>query len=325
MKVIEILQADLAAWNSMVQSQLSDLCEFSTDAMRWYGTSSDSQMTEVDEYGLPAAQRIGNGYNIGFPLRSFQFAAGWTAKFLKTATPADLAQKQLDAQVAHKKMIQTQIQKALLKKANYTVRDFLVDNVDLPVKRLLNADGATIADGPNGTSFAGTHLHYQSTGTPTVQDYINTIDNVVEHGFGSGLRLYINRSNESVVSAYTGFVKNQPVYMQGFLSAAGISTAMLDETRLDDRHIGYLHGAEVWTKPWIPANYAFAFAAGDSRKPLVFRQRANAGMQGLQLVAHFDTHPLQADIFEAEFGLGAWERSNGAVLYVGNDTWADAV
>jgi hypothetical protein len=53
------------------------------------------------------------------------------------------------------------------------------------------------------------------------------------------------------------------------------------------------------------------------------RQRAGAAVTGLRIAAELDAYPLHAQYMEAEYGLGVWTRTNGAVLYVGNTTWAD--
>ncbi len=58
-------------------------------------------------------------------------------------------------------------------------------------------------------------------------------------------------------------------------------------------------------------------------KPLAFRQREAASLQGLRIAAQLDTHPLYAQYMEAEFGVGVWTRTNGAVLYFGGASYTD--
>jgi hypothetical protein len=323
--VVKILQADLSAHNAIVNDMLADLCEFSTDAQRLYGASSAGAMFKVDEFGRAPGQIPSEGGTVAFPLELFQYNLGWTKKYLETASVADLAQRQLDAETAHMKMIQTQIQEATLRKTNYTFRDYLVDNVDLSVKQFVNADSMAIPDGPNGETFtASTHDHYRSTGTAAVADYNDLVDTVVEHGHGGYIKMCINKADQATVAALSGY----NAYIDPRISVPGGATAgvpvkRLDITRLDNRPVGLLGEAEVWVKPWIPADYTLVYDAADIRKPLVFRQRAQAGLQGLRLVAEFDTHPLQVQFMEAEFGIAVNTRTNGSVLYVGNDTWAD--
>jgi len=320
--IADILRADLAAHNALVSSMLSDLCEVGTDARRMTGGVNDSYMTEVDEFGRVATQKYVGGQEVGFPLRYFQYAAGWTRKFLENATPADLATRQIDAEKAHLREIQRQIKKALLSNANYTFVDFLVDNTSIYVKRLINADNTVIAPGPNGESFDGaSHNHYVASETFTAAILLDLIDNVVEHGHGSSIRMYINTAEETAIRAFTEFTP----YLDPRISyGANINVAnkSLDISRLDNRAIGIFGAAEVWVKSWIPANYIFVFDVGDSCKLLYFRHRSPTA-SNLTLAAEFDTFPLQAEYFEAEFGIGVWTRTNGALLYKGGSSWVN--
>jgi hypothetical protein len=319
------LQADLAVHNQIVTELVSEMCEVGTDARRVYGGSNTAEMTEVDEFGRAPSQKNVGGVECGFPLKLFQYNLGWTRKFLENATVGDLVQGQLDAQKAHMVQIRKEIQYASLRAVNFNFTDHLVDNVVLPVKRFLNADSAAIPDGPNGETFAGaSHDHYTDVTPLAVADITGLVDTVVEHGHGNYVKLCISRTDEAAFRALSGFV----AYVDPRLNLGAASNQpekRLDVSRLDNRAIGILGGAEVWVKPWMVANYAMVYDAGDSRKPLYFRQRLASAMQGLRLAAEFDSHPLQAQVMEAEFGIGVWTRTNGAVHYSGNNTWADAV
>jgi hypothetical protein len=323
--VVQVLQADLAAHNDIVTRMVTELCEVTTDAQRIYGASASGEMVEVDEYGRAPTQVTLPGATVGFPLRLFQFNVGWTRKFLETATPADLAKRQLSAEIAHKKQVAIQIQRAIFRATNYTFRDHLIDNVDLAVKRFVNADSMVIPDGPNGETFTpASHQHYTADATPLVANYTTLIDNVVEHGHGGSVKLCINKAQEATVRGYTGF----NAYIDARIiptTTTAIGRAALDTSRVDNRAIGILGAAEVWVKSWVPATYAFCYDAGDPRKPLAFRQRTATALQGLRIAAEIDTHPLQAQYFESEYGIGVWTRTNGALFYSGDNTWADAV
>lgn len=326
--VTAALRADLAAHNVIVREMVEDLCEVSTDALRVWGGGSIADMFEVDEYGTAPAQKNLPGYNVGFPLSLFQFPVNFTRKFLESAPVSEIAQAQIGAEIAHKRMIEKKIRLAIFDDTNYNFRDINVDNVSLPVKRFLNADGTDIPNGEAGQTFtASTHTHYLSTGTAALADFTGLVNTVVEHGHGNTIKLFINKSNEAAYEALwsTTFHALQPSYLinANFAAASGVPTVPLDITKSDNRMIGFLGAAEVWVKSWMPANYAFAFAAGDSRKPLVLRQRNVETLQGLRLAAEFELYPLLTKFYEAEFGIGVWTRSNGAVLYTGNDTWAD--
>lgn len=326
--IAETMARDVQAHNEIVQSLASDLCEFTTDRRRIYGTSSGNVMTEVDEHGRAATQRTTTGAECGFPLRLYQFPIGWSRKYLETATVGDLVTGVRDAQRAHFTRIRRSIQEAVYNNANFAFTDHLRDNIPLTVRRFINADAQPIPDGPNGEVYdPATHQHYTSAVALLVADVLAAIDNVVEHGHGGTLKLAINRADEAAFRALVGFNPYvDPRLVFGAL-AAGQPTQRLDISRLDNRAIGILGAAEVWVKSWAPQGYCFAYDASDGRKPLAYRQRTQSGLQGLRLAAEIDTHPLLAQYWEAEFGLGVWTRTNGAVHYFASPfgAWATPV
>lgn len=323
-RIAEILGRDLAAHNALVMDILTGLCEGTTDRQRRYGGSISGQMVEVDEYGRSPTQRAVTGSTVGFPMRLFQFAVGWTEKWMQNHTPADMAMMTIQAQNAHLAALHREIRKALYLTANYTFRDFLVDNVDLPVKRLVNADGMAIPNGPFGDEFnAATHTHYlaRAGGSLAGSDVTRAIDTVAEHRRGTDIKIAINKADETAWRVLLGATNLYPdpriVYR-----ASDTPGMTLDQTQTDNRAIGIYGSAEVWVKPWAIANYPFVWDA-NGPKPLGFRQRTTESQQGLRIAATLNTFPLHAEYMEAEFGVGVSERTNGAVLYTGDTTYAD--
>lgn len=317
-----ILAADIAAHNILVRQMLGDFAELSSDRQRLYGGSVGGEMIEVDEYGRAPTQRDLPGSTVGFPLRLFQYALGWTDKWLKIHTPADMAIATQAAEKAHLRAIQREIKRAIFRSANYSWPDYLVDNVTLAVKRFVNADSLAIPNGPNGETFtASSHTHYDAIAGLTAAALTATINDVIEHGFGGKVIAAINKADEAAVRALTGFVAYpDPRIIYRNSDTPGQT---LDITRLDNRAIGIFGGAEVWVKPWAIANYVFVYDSDDPQKPLVFRQRSDSQLQGLRIAATLDTYPLHAQYMEDEYGIGVWTRTNGAVLYFGGGAYVD--
>jgi len=321
-KIAAVLAADVAAHNAIMMEMVSDICEVTTDRQRRYGTSISGEMVEVDEYGRAQTQVAKPGATVGFPLRLNQFAIGWTEKWMQTHTPADMAIATQNAQKAHMRAVVRDIKRALYGATNYTFYDHLVDNVELAVKRLVNADSANIPDGPNGETFDGsTHTHYNANATLTAAALQANVDDVIEHGHGSMVRLAIARADETAVRALSGFTAYPDPRI--IYRATDTPGQTVDISRLDNRAIGIFNGAEVWVKPWAIANYHFAWDAGATDKPLAFRQRESAALQGLRIAATLNTYPLVAQYMEVEYGIGVWTRTNGAILYSASGTWAD--
>jgi hypothetical protein len=316
--IAEVLQIDIDAHNTIVGSMMTDLCEVTMDARRLYGSTGGGTMTEVDPLGKASTRSERPGSAVCFPLRDYQYATGFATKWLENATVADVAIKQKNAEAAHLREVRKQIAKAIFNNANSTFNDFLVDNIPLAVKALVNADGAAIPDSPWGDTFnASTHTHYFSgSAALTTWNMDQIVNTVIEHGHGQDVVLAINTAQEVEMRALTGFTAYIDPRLTFIAAPTGLPGTRLDITKLNNRAIGIFHASEVWVKPWVPALYQFAYSRTDERKTLAFRQRNNGtGMVGLKLAAEFDTYPLNAQYYEAEFGIAPWTRTNGAVNF----------
>lgn len=319
--IAQVLASDLAVHNSLTMEMVAMLCGITTDRQRIYGTAAEGEMYEVDEYGRAPTQVARPGDTVGFPLKLYQFALGWTRKWLQTRSPNDLATAVVASQRAHVLRLRDELKKAIYISGNYTHRDHLVDNIDLAVKRLVNADGAEIPPGPNGEAFDGaTHTHYNFEASLTAANLLTSIDDLVEHGHGGAVKLYISRTDEAAVKALTGFepyVDPRLIYR-----ASDTAARTLDITRLDNRAIGIFGAGEVWVKPWAIADYTFIHDLA-SPSTLQYRQRASTALQGLRIAAELDDYPLIARYMEAEFGLGVWTRTNGVVHFANGASYTD--
>jgi hypothetical protein len=323
--LVQPLRDALDAHNAQVQGILNDLVATTTERTGTYGVEQDADMEDVDEFGAVRTQKAAAKGKVAWGLTKKQFAVGWTRDYFIRATVADMIEKQILAQRAHVNALRRGVRNALFGATNFDVIErFATEAVGetLNVKRLLNADGDPIPINRNAESFDGaTHTHYDATAS-TSGSGLNTalvalVDDVVEHDHGGALRIYINRAQESTVRALADFA---PYVEQGIIpgTANDRANGTLDMSRLDNRAIGRFHGAEVWTKPWMPAEYFFAFDASDDRKPLRMRVPSERQLQGLYLAAETELMPLHARHMETLFGFGAWTRTNGAIL------WANA-
>ncbi len=319
-----ILQRDLDAHNQIVTELLSELCEPSQDKQRVYGASIDGDMVEVDEFARSATKRQVVGSGVGFPLRNYQFPIGWDERFLKRATVAELAERGIAAQTAHKRKLRQAIKQALFLSSNYTFRDFNSSPIaDLAVKRLVNADSMAIPNAPDGSTFtASSHTHYVGSATLTAAALSANIQNVIEHGFGERVLTAIHYADAAAVSALTGFTA-APDYRVIPATSAAATRDVTNPANFYNRFLGIFGAAEVWVKPWAIQNYAFTWDTNSPMKPLVMREDNVAGFQGLRVAATLSAHPLNAEFMEAMFGFGAWTRTNGAVLQFNNASYTD--
>lgn len=316
-KAFDAIETARMAHNRILAEMLAGFVEVTTDRQRRYGGNADMTMDEVDEYGRGDAQKIAAGTTVGFPLRLFNVTVQWTRKYMQNRSVTELAAQFDAAQTAHVRAIQREIKRAIFTPVNTSFVDRLVDNVSLSLKAFLNADSAEIPAGANGETFnASTHTHYAArVAGLAASDVTSLLETVIEHHNAGQAMLFVNRASEAALRAMTA--NFTPYVDTRIIPGSGVTVANgdLNPTNLYNRAIGIFDGAEVWVKPWIPANYMFCFVAG-APKPLCLRER-RAGSSGLQIAAEDESYPLRAQTLEAEFGVSVWTRTNGAVLYTG--------
>jgi hypothetical protein len=316
------IDAHFAAHNAIMGEIMSALAVQTDDRLRRYGGVDEMRMDELDEMGQPDAQKITAGVNVGFPLRNYGGSLQWTRHYFMNAMANEFAAQIRAMTTADVRTINRELKRAIFNPTNYTFTDRFIDYVELPVKAFVNADSAPIPLGPNGESFdASTHTHYlaRAGGSMVQADVMGLIDTVAEHYAVGEPKVFINRAQEAAVRAFADF---HP-YLDARLvnqTAGIVAQGTLDTMNPGNRSIGILGPAEVWVKPWVPANYLFAYVDG-APVPLVYRVR-RSGAGNLELVADDERHPLRASSWQREFGIGVWNRTNGAVLYIGADTYA---
>lgn len=328
-RLVDAVQAEIDAHNEKTRDMVSALAVITTEKVASYGGQVGGEMIETNEYARVPTQKGFVPSKIGFPLRQWQFGVGWTYMFFRDATVRDMLVKLGGALVAHRQKILTLASRALFGSSNYTFRDYTVDNAEIEVKRLVNADGAAIPMGLNANTFdAATHTHYDAINWANANAaekeaaVSGLVYDVVEHGHASDNVVYCAMGDEKKIRAVESFEPYLPAsVVRG--TAEDRANGVLQTTNPTNRAIGILteSGAEVWVKPWIPVNYLFTYASGDPRKPLA--ERVRDGSDGLETVAQNDAYPLYAQYLMAEFDFGANERTNGAVLYLGGDTYTD--
>ncbi|HMF59213.1 MAG TPA: hypothetical protein VK595_02505 [Vicinamibacterales bacterium] len=318
------IQPTLDAHNGIMNDMFDDFCERTTDKQRRYGTTDQMTMTDTDEFGRPDAQKVAPGAIAGFPLRSYQGTIQWTRKYFQNASVAEFAGQVVAIRDADIQRVINEIKRALFNPLNYTFNDYLVDRmsqIPLGVKALLNADSAGIPPGPNGETFDGTtHTHYLGTASLVDANLIAAFETVAEHYAAGEVAIYINRAQETAVRGLASFTKLEQMSLIPSDNTVRVLAPRLQPIALYNRQIGYFNGAEVWVKPWVPANY-IVIMIRNQPKPLVIRTRS-ASSYNLVLVADDEKYPLRAKTFEREFGVGVWNRMAAAVLFVTSGTYS---
>jgi len=315
--IMASLNADLAIHNRIVNDQLSLFVgETTSDRRRRYGVAGNIEFNKADEFTRSHTQKVLTGSEVEFPMDGFQAAIGWTAMFFKNKSVADLAMTQVAAKVGHVQAIRKELQRAMYVSANYSTLDYRVDNVQLDVKRFVNADGAEIPLGPNAEIFnASTHTHYLFSNGLTAAGADALVQTVIEHRNDGSPTIFINLSDEAAWRALPNFKPFVDSRLTLPITTSN-PTMRLNPFRTNDRQIGLYGAATVWVKPWGISNYGLCIDIDNPMKPLAARTRDGSAIS-LETVGTNVLFPIQADYMESEFGFGVWTRTNGAVLYHG--------
>ncbi len=307
------------AWNRQAEDMSGELWERGTEQQRAYGTLDTKQMQEMDQWGTPEVQKVTAGVTVGFPLRRYGDAIGWTYDFMLQNTVAQLAAEVDAIAGADFRNMMRAAKQALYVSTNYSFVDKLgggggTPNVTLAVKALVNNDGLALPVGPNGETYATSHNHYLANATLTAGVLTNLIVTVQEH-FNEGTPIVvISQTDEATVRALTGFIADVDARIVQPQTAT-YTTSGVDVRNLYDRRIGLFGAAEVWIKPWAIPNYALCYIRGNMPRPLLMRVPERTELANLRLVVDDERHPLYARAYERRFGMGAWNRVAAGVLY----------
>lgn len=318
-QVQRIVATELAAHNTRAQQMVAAYAVRAPtrDGVDATGQSLTGEMTEVDEYGRARTQTNGKAGSLDFPLRRYQFAAGFTADFFRKRTGADLVSVLENAQAAHRKQLVKEIRDRLFSPFNYEFDDFLVDGKTLNVKGLYNADGATPPVSPNLVTFNAEHSHYLAFTSLSEGNLRQLINSVREHTDSGQVEVHISAANEGGVRGLAGFAPATDILVRVGTDET-VATRALDTRNTSNRFIGRFDGVDAFVKPWVFDNYACAIDTAEA--VLGIRHPADREDEGLRMVGQIATFPLQSEYWGAEFGVGVRRRGGAAVAQFNAET-----
>lgn len=338
-RMISAVRDALDAHNTTINAFITPLVAYSSDRQRPYGENVGETRVlgrRVDEFGAmdvmrPRVPEVEQG-NIGFPLERWQFAWQVTRDYVETRSPRDAALRLLGIQRGDLERIEYEVQNAFFNPvSNTTYRDQLIDQLNIPIRRLANGDGQMLPNGPKGEVFnPATHTHYvgRAGGSLAATDIDALILNVIQHGISGQIRIYINVDQEAAVTAFPNFypfdavevVVREPERGTVTMRSPGPLIETVNPQNPENMAIGRWNAKyEVATRPWVPSGYIIVMDTG--KKPLVWRTRQNPsaafGAQGraaLRIVGEHERFPLRAEWLEREFGIGVGDRLAAAIL-----------
>jgi hypothetical protein len=324
--VLPVIQQELDAHNRVVDDMVADFASRTTEREEPVGGTTSFDMEIADEFNRPRTQKPGAPDKVGYPLDRFTVGIGWTAEFFQKATPAALVERLLETEAAHVRQLIKSIRKSLMASVNFSFTPYIEDirDVAVTVRALYNADGFVPPVGPNLEQFVGSHNHYLGSATLTNAAVGSLITHIAEHSRRSSIRIYINKADEAAWRALTDFRPYLDMRERPSLTR-DVANVPLEVLVTDDRAIGIIQGAEVWTKPWMVSNYALGVNITAPDKALRMREPTDVNRRGLRPIAEVATFPYQARVFEALFGFGVYNRGAAAVLQFNNATYTAPV
>jgi hypothetical protein len=327
-RLFEYIAELLEAYNAITRDEMLMFVVPTTERIMGYGGSPGVTFVKTNEYGRADASKPTPGGNIGLPLELNAASVQWTRKWFENHLPEDLTSVVEDTMLADTQQRQKDLKNAFFVSTNRTFIDKLVDGYSLSVKALANADGFALPPDPYGNTFNGsTHTHYIArVSTLAASDIDAVINTVAEHYNRGKIMLLINTAQDATIRGFNAagqFISNQPVEFR-LQTTTTYGNVGLDTSQINNRLIGYWgnQAAEVWVKPWVPANYMVAVMTNHGNKVLAMRERRSGG-SALRMVADNENFPLRAQSFESEYGLGVVDRVGAAVLYIGGTSYVD--
>jgi hypothetical protein len=291
---------------------------------------SSEDFEEASEYGEPKGVRLGVPFVLGFPFKWYDLAIRYTWMFLIDADAEQVRALNATALEASRRLVFGQVMKAVFNNVNSTAN--LTNGTSVNVYKFYNNDG-TVPPPYKGTTFAGTHQHYITSGAATIDpgDMAALEDHLYHHGYrlsdGYKLVLLCNRQESQVIrtfvagvnsSLYT-FIPGQAIGGGVYLPAnSGIVGRPGESGPAGLLAVGTYGPFVIVEEDYIPAGYVVALASsGDQnlRNPIGIREHPSH--KGLQLVKGAQPdYPLQDSFYRQGMGTGIRQRGAGVVMQI---------
>ena len=309
-----------AEHNKITASMFDHLLQGVTeDRLRRFGDVDTLTMERVEmEYGAPSVKAASmQPYEVGLPIFKLGVNQQWTKDAISLMSVGQFNKQLVAVLTADIRAMRTELGKALFRNTNYEFRDrYSSDGRILPVRALVNADTLPIPVGPMATTFDGsTHSHYGTAAAVNDASVKALVNNVMEHTTTGVPVIEVNIAQEAEMRALTGFTAAQDPRLMLGVNITHIQDK-LDLWNQNDRFIGIIDsGAEVWVRPYIPANYLLCYVrGGELEKPLTQR-RHMLHSSDLEVKESMTLHPsLQAREISRVTGFGVTGRTSAAIL-----------
>lgn len=282
-----------------------------------------AEFEDASEYGVPSGSRAEAAtITLGYDFRWKDFATKYTWQYLADASAAQVESLHNGALAADSRLQYKTVMNALFNKANRTSQA-----TDAEIKALWNGDGSAIPEYNGNTFTSGTHTHYTTSGSATLDpaDVEFLQGQVLEHGYGEddGAQLVVlcNRADADTIASFRAGVNGAKFdFITSDTSVPYLTTEQLVGSRptgtFDGMKISGQYGhALIAPTSLVPAGYVACVAVGGSTPVLGLREHAK--MKGMKLIRGSNPdYPISNSYYVHGIGAGVRQRGAAACLQV---------
>lgn len=343
-------QQVIAAWNAKRTALINFLTysvQFPIEDVPVVG--QDANFERASEYGEPKGLRPGPSvFHMGYDFDWYDLAARFTWQFLADATTAQVDATQNAAMEADSRLVTTEVLRTLFRSTN---RDVSINRNPYKVYAFYNADG-TVPPTWKTNTFNGSHTHYLTTGTTTLEasDVERMIDALDEHGYnvmeGYQQVLMVNKAEMQVIRTWRSATGANVAVDATHSLYDFIPTALAAQTFIIPQNVNVVganppstfNGFNVMgsygplliiQEDYIPPGYLAAFATGgplNLRNPIGVREHARTELRGMRLVkGRTQDYPLIDSFYVRGFGTGVRHRGSAVLMQKTAGSYTDPV
>jgi hypothetical protein len=303
-----------------------------TNSVEAVSQLSSAKFEKASEYGEPrGARQKPTSFSMGYDFAWYDLAFRYTWQFLADADAQQVTANNNAALDGYGRLQFELVLGALYNNAN---RIAVVDDVEVPVKALYNADG-TVPPTYKTNTFDGTHNHYLVSGAVTVDsgDLDELIEHLRHHGYSSenGVQLIFAVNSREGKEIRKFRVADGDTY--DFIPSVGepedrileatqtISGSRPPATYGSLRAIGKYGDALIVEDDLFPVGYVLLVGSGgasDLRNPVGIREHKQPGLRGLRLVKGRtdNAYPLIDSFYNVGLGTGVRQRGGSAIMQI---------
>ena len=292
---------------------------------------SSAEFQRASEYGEPRGIRQKpSSFSIGYDFGWFDLAKRFTWQFLADADSQQVEALHSAALDADNRLVFTTVLSALYGNEN---RVAIVDELEVPVKALYNADG-TVPPTYKTNTFDGTHNHYLVSGGTAIvsEDLDDLYEHLRHHGYSSenGVQQIVAVNSREGKAIRKFRVADGDTY--DFIPAVGepqdrilnpgqqITGGAIGAVYNGLRAIGKYGDMIIVEDDLFPVGYVLVVGSGGSmnlNNPVGIREHKSPSLRGLRLVKGPENdYPLIDSFYIRGIGSGVRQRGGSAVMQI---------